>query len=77
MENFKYMGSIISNKGFKPEIISRIAQTTSALFKVIQKDKTISITFKVKLMLSFILFFLYDCENLTFTAEFERRLQSI
>ena len=32
VENFKYLGAIISNEGSKPEILSRIAQTTTALF---------------------------------------------
>ena len=31
VENFKYLGAIISNEGSKPEILSRIAQTTAAL----------------------------------------------
>ena len=31
VENFKYLGAIISNEGSKPEILSRIAQTTEAL----------------------------------------------
>ena len=30
VENFKYLGAIISNEGSKPEILSRIAQTTAA-----------------------------------------------
>ena len=29
--SFKYLGSIITDKGSKPEILSRIAQTTAAL----------------------------------------------
>ena len=28
VENFKYLGTIISNEGSKPEILSRIAETT-------------------------------------------------
>ena len=28
---FKYPGSVITDKGSKPEILSRIAQTTAAL----------------------------------------------
>ena len=42
MENFKYLGVIISNEGSKPEILSRIGQTTAALsrLKTIWKDKT-------------------------------------
>ena len=34
VENFKYLGAIISNKGSKPEILSRIAQTTAALSRL-------------------------------------------
>ena len=29
VENFKYLGAIIANEGSKPEILSRIAQTTA------------------------------------------------
>ena len=40
VENFKYLGAIISNEGSKPEILSRIAQTTAALsrLKIIWRD---------------------------------------
>ena len=31
--SFKYLGSIITDEGSKPEILSRIAQTTAALTK--------------------------------------------
>ena len=31
---FKYLGSVITDEGSKPEILSRIAQTTAALNKV-------------------------------------------
>ena len=43
MENFKYLGAIISNEGSKPEILSRIAQTTATLsrLKIIWRDKNI------------------------------------
>ena len=42
VENFKYIGEIISNEGSTPEIHSRIAQTVAALsrLKIIWKDKT-------------------------------------
>ena len=45
VENFKYLGAIISNEGSKPEILSRIAQTTAALsrLKIIWRDKNISL----------------------------------
>ena len=34
VENFKYLGAIISHEGSKPEILSRIAQTTAALSRL-------------------------------------------
>ena len=79
VENLKYLGAIISNKGSKPEILSRIAQTTAALsrLKIIWRDKNISLASKVKLMRMLILStFLYACESWTLTAEIERRIQA-
>ena len=32
--SFKYMGSVITDEGSKPEILSRIAQTTAALTRL-------------------------------------------
>ena len=32
--NFKYMGSVITDEGSKPEILSRIAQATAALTRL-------------------------------------------
>ena len=80
MENFKYLGAIISNEGSKPEILSRIAQTTAVLsrLKVIWRDMNISLASKVKLMRTLILStFLYACESWTLTAEIERRIQAL
>ena len=74
VENFKYLGAIISNEGSKPEILSRIALTTAALsrLKIIWKDKNISLASKVKLMWMLILStFLYACESWTLTAEIQ------
>ena len=34
VENFKYLGTIISNEGSNPEILSRLAQTTAALSRL-------------------------------------------
>ena len=34
VENFKYLGAIISNEGSKLKILSRIAQTTAALSRL-------------------------------------------
>ena len=80
VENFKYLGAIISNEGSKPEILSRIAQTTAALsrLKIIWRDKNISLASKVKLMRTLISStFLYACESWTLTAEIERRIQAL
>ena len=34
--SFKYLGSVIADEGSKPEILSRIAQTTAALTRLNQ-----------------------------------------
>ena len=80
VDNFKYLRAIISNEGSKPEILSRIAQTTAALsrLKITWRDKNISLASKVKLMRALILStFLYACESWTLTVEIERRLQAL
>ena len=80
VENFKYLGAIISKEGSKPEILSRIAQTTAAFsrLKILWRDKNISLASKVKLMRTLILStFLYACESWTLTAEIERRIQTL
>ena len=80
VENFKYLGAFISNEGSKPEILSRIAQTTAALskLKIIWRNKNISLASKVKLMRTLILStFLYACESWTLTAEIEKRIQAL
>ena len=78
MENFKYLGAIISNEGSKPEVLPRNAHTPSALsrLKIIWRDKNSSLASKVKrtLILSTLL---YACESWTLTAELERRIQAL
>ena len=71
VENFKYLGAIISNEGSKPEILSRTAALSR--LKSIWRDKNISLASKVKLMRTLILStFLYACESWTLTAEIEK-----
>ena len=43
--SFKYLGSVISDEGSKPEILSKIAQTTAALtrLKPVWNDRSISL----------------------------------
>ena len=69
--SFKYLGSVITNEGSKPEILSRIAQTTAALtrLKPVWTDKSSSLSSKIRLMRSIVTsIFLYACESWTLTA---------
>ena len=64
--SFKYLGAVVSDDGSKPEVLSRIAQATTALTKVkpIWRDNNISLGSKVKLMRSLVIsIFLYACES--------------
>ena len=47
--SFKYLGSVITDEGSKPQILSRIAQATAALtrLKPVWIDKSISLSFKI------------------------------
>ena len=76
--SLKYFGSVASDEGSKPEILSRIAQTTAALtrLKPVWNDRSISLSSKIRLMRSLVTFiFLYACESWTLTAELQRRIQ--
>ena len=78
--SFKYLGSVITDEGSKPEILSRIAQTTAALtrLKPVWIDKSISLSSKIRLMRSLVTsIFLYACESWTLTVELQRRIQAI
>ena len=78
--SFKYLGSIITDEGSKPEILSRIAQTTAALtrLKPVWIDKSISLSSRIRLMRSLVTtIFLYAAEWWTFTAELQRRIQAM
>ena len=54
--SFKYLGSIITDKGSKPEIFSRIAQTTAAVIRLkpVWNDRSISLSSKIRLMRSLV-----------------------
>ena len=74
------MSMSTTDEGFKPEILSRIAQTTAALarLKPVWNDRSISLSSKIRLM-SFLVtsVFLYACESWTFTAGLQRRIQAV
>ena len=64
--SFKYLGSVITDDGSKPEILSRIIQTTAALtrLKPVWNDRSISLIFKIQLLRSLVTsIFLYACES--------------
>ena len=66
--------------GSKPEVLSRIAQTTAAVtkLKVIWNDKNITISSKIRLMCSLAMsIFSYACETWTITADIETRIQAL
>ena len=46
--NFKYLGSVITDEGSKPKILSRIAQTTAVLtrLKPVWNDRSTSLSSK-------------------------------
>ena len=78
--SFKYLGSVIADEGSKPDILSRVAQTTAALtrLKPVWIDKRISLSSKIRLMRSLVTsIFLYPCESWTLTAELQRRIQAM
>ena len=78
--SFKFLGSVITDEGSKPEILSRIAQTTAVLtrLKPVWIDKSISLGAKLRLMRSLVTsIFLYACELWTLTAELQRRIQAM
>ena len=64
--SFQYLGSVITDDGPKPEILSRIAQATAALtrLKPVWIDKSISHSSKIRLMRSLVTsIFLYASES--------------
>ena len=70
--SFKYPGSVVSDKGSKPDILSRIAKTTAALtgLKQVWYDSSVSLSSKIRLMRSpATSVFLCTCESWTPTAK--------
>ena len=78
--SFKYLDSVITDEGSRPEILSKIAHTTAALkrLKPVWINKSISLSSKIRLMHSLVTsIFLYACESWTLTAELQRRIQAM
>ena len=78
--SFRYLGSVITDEGSKPEILSRIAQTTAALtrLKPVSNNRSISLSSKIRLMRFLVTsIFLCACESWTLGAELRRRIQAM
>ena len=78
--SFKYLGSVITDDSSKPEILSRMEQTTAALtrLKPVWNDRSTSLKSKIRLMRSLVTsIFLYAGESRTFTAELKRTIQAM
>ena len=72
--SFKYLGSVVTDEGSKPKILSRIAQATAALtrLKPVWNDRSISLSSKILLMHSLVTsIFWYACESWTLIAELQ------
>ena len=79
VDSFKYVGAVVTDQGSKPELLSRIAQTTAALarLKTTWNDKHISLSSKIRVMRSLVIsVLLYTCETWTLTADILKKLQA-
>ena len=73
--SFRYLGSVVSYVGFKPDILSRTAQKTAALtrLKPVWNDSSISLGCEIRLMGSLgTSIFRYAWESWSLTAELQK-----
>ena len=80
VNQFVYLGAIVTDRGSKPEVLSRIAKARAALsrLKMIWKDKQISLSSKIRLLRSLVIsVFLYACESWTLNSYLEKRIASL
>ena len=78
--SFKYLGSVTTDEGSRPEILSMITKATAALttLKPVWNDRSSSPCSKIRLMGSLVTSILmYACESRTLTAELRRRIQTV
>jgi len=77
VESFKNLGAVVTDQESKPEVLSKIAQTTAALarLKTIWNNKHISLSSKIELVHSLVIsVLLYACETWTLTAEYPEEI---
>ena len=80
VKSFRYLGSIITDEGSKPEILARIAQTTAALtrLKPLCNDRNITVSSKIRLTRPLVMsIFLYASETWTLSADLQKRIQAM
>ena len=78
--SFKYLGSVRTDEGSKPEILTRIALPTAALTRVkpVWNDRSVSLSSRIRLMRSLVSpIFLHVCKSWTLTAELQRRILAV
>ena len=75
--SFKHLGSVITDEGSKPEILSRIAQTKASLarLKPVWNDRSISLSSKMRPLVTST--FLHAFNSWILTAELQRRIQAM
>lgn len=56
VESLKYLGGVVTDQGFKPEVQCTNAQTRAApaILKIIRNDKSMSFSSKIRLMHSLV-----------------------
>ena len=79
VDQFVYLGAIVSDSGSRTEILSRMAKAQSSLskLKVVWNDKLISVASKIRLLRTIVIsVFLYACESWTLDVYLESRIAS-
>merc|ERR1711860_267552 len=79
VNQFIYLGALVTDNGSKKEILSRMAKAQNAIskLKVIWKDKNISVKSKIRLMRSLVIsIFLYACKSWTLDSYLQKRSAS-
>ena len=77
VNQFIYLGAMVSDNGSRSEILSRMAKAHSSLskLKTVWEDKNISVSSKIRLLRSMVIsIFLYACESWTIDSYLEKRI---
>ena len=77
VDQFVYLGAIVSDSGSRNEILSRMAKAQNSLskLKLVWNDKHISVYSKIRLLRTIVIsVFLYACESWTLDVYLENRI---